>query len=280
LDAKARAQANKMHKLDAAFETTLALSFAALNAELRSFGGAKGVKLRYLQDQYKSRTILRNGVYPTIPTPSEYRSTSKPYKLRMQPHPKPGGKTTTNDCIAYLLTLLRLMMLEDEQRTLQPTVMPDDVTVVRRLPIVSERYINPLSVRLKREQETRVAAMAAPKDNPWLVKLLAEYVGAILYDGGYFRVFDVLYVPNKGSKTRYPCWEATCEPVHFEAGAWVVHDRYLSIGISLSPIITLSVAITVTQNMTRTLTLTYTRCRRQQNLAQVRHGRLRPCRVF
>ncbi len=127
-------------------------------------------------------------------------------------------------------------MIEDQLRPVQPTIMPEDNTIVRRLPIVSEIYINPLSVRLKREQEARVAAMATPKDNPWLAKLHTEYVGKIIYDGGYFAVFDVLYlyVDNKGSRTRYPCWEATSEPVHLaDDGAWIVHDRYLSTGILL-----------------------------------------------
>jgi hypothetical protein len=234
MDEKARAQANKMMKLDVAMETTLADSFADLNAELKSFGRAIGVKLNYLQDQYKSRMVLRQGIYLSIPTPSEYRSKSKPHKLRMQPHPDPAKKTTTNDRITYLIQLLRLMMLEDAQRH-EPTLQPEDNAVVRRLPVVSEIYINPLSVRLKREQETRVAAMATPQDNPWLAKFLKEYVNKILYDGGYFRVFDVLYVPNKGSKTRYPCWEATSEPVYFENGEWVVHARHLSIGTNPIP---------------------------------------------
>ena len=223
MEAKARAQANKVNKFDEAMETTLAKSFADVNAELQSFGRAKGAKLKYLQAQYKSRIVIRRGVYLSIPTPSEYRSKSKPFKLRMQPHQNPVGKTTTSDSIAYLLKLLRLMMIEDEQRPVQPTFTPEDNTIVRRLPIVSEMYINPLSVRLKREQEARVAAMATPEDNPWLAKLHSEYVGKILYDGGYFRVFNVLYVENKGSKTRYPCWEVTSEPVHYEDGAWAVH---------------------------------------------------------
>jgi hypothetical protein len=106
------------------------------------------------------------------------------------------------------------MMTEDSERHAQLTHVQAEKTVVRRLPVVSDAYINPLSVRLKEEQEIRVAAMAAPLDNPWLAKLHTEYVGKILYDGGYFRVFDVLYVDNKGSRTRYPCWEATSEPVH------------------------------------------------------------------
>ena len=230
MDAKARAMANKMNKMDMAMETTLAESFADLNAELNSFGRAKGAKLKYLQEQYNSRKLLRQDVYLSIPTPSEYRSKTKPHKLRMHPHPDPAKSTSTNDRITYLLKLLRLMMMEDDQRHQEPTLVPEDNTLVRRLPVVSEMYINPLSVRLKREQETRVAAMAKPEDNPWLAKLLTEYVGKILYDAGYFRVFDVLYVPNKGSKTRYPCWEATSEPVHWEDGQWVVHQRHLSIG--------------------------------------------------
>ncbi len=56
---------------------------------------------------------------------------------------------------------------------------------------MSEVYINPLSIRLKAD--------------PWLLRLHREYVGKNLYDNGYFRVFAVSYVPNKGSKTRYSC---------------------------------------------------------------------------
>jgi hypothetical protein len=172
MEEKARAQANKMMKLDVAFETTLAKSFAEMTAELKSFGKAVGAKLKYLQDQYNSRRLRRNGVYLSIPTPSEYRSKNKPFKLRMYPHPDAEKKTSTHDCIAYLLKLLRLMMIEDDQRPLEPTLRPDDNTLVRRLPVVSDRYINPLSVRLKREQEARVAEMATPEDKPWLTQLL------------------------------------------------------------------------------------------------------------
>jgi hypothetical protein len=214
LEAKAHAQAAKLEKLNVAMETNLVESFVALTAEIRSFGRAKGVKLKYLQDQFKSRNIRMKGVYLSIPTPSEYRSRTKPYKLRMQPHPVLACKPSTDAQIAYLIKLLELMMMEDEGRHAQLNIFQGNNTVVRSLPVVSETYINPLSMQLKQEQETRVAAMAAPKDNPWLAKLHNEYVGKILYDGGYFRIFDVLYVDNKGSRTRYPCWEATSEPVH------------------------------------------------------------------
>jgi hypothetical protein len=123
--------------------------------------------------------------------------------------------------------------------------------------------------------------MAAPKDNPWLAKLHTEYVGKILNDGGCFRVFDVLYVDNKGIRTRYPCWEATSEPVHqTDDGALVVHDRHLSTGISLilrPPTQTKTISLCLTINLLLTSAF---RCRWQQNLAEVGYGRLCPCRVF
>jgi hypothetical protein len=227
---KAKAQATKMNKLDVALETTLAESRNELDNELQSFGTAKIAKLNYLEEQYKSRKVLRNGIYLSIPPASVYRSHKKPYPLRMKPHPSPTKVTTTMDRINYLRKLLLLMITEDLARPLERNGLLQDKHIVRRLPVVSHVYINPVSVRLKTEQEARVAAMAAPEDNPWLAKLHAEYVGKILYDGGYFRVFDVLYVPNKGSRTRFPCWEATTEPVHFEGGEFVVHDRHQTTG--------------------------------------------------
>jgi hypothetical protein len=122
------------------------------------------------------------------------------------------------------------MITEDLGRPLEPGAALANTHILRRLPIVSKVYVNPVSVRLKAEQEARVAQLAAPKDNPWLAQLITEYVGKILYDNGYFRVFDVLYVPNKGSKTRYPCWEATMEPGHLEDGQFCVDERHLTIG--------------------------------------------------
>ena len=66
LEDKARAQAAKLERLNVAMETTLAESFTSLTTELRSFGTAKGVKLKYLQDQYKSRNVRMKGVYLSI----------------------------------------------------------------------------------------------------------------------------------------------------------------------------------------------------------------------
>jgi hypothetical protein len=227
---KAKAQAKKMNRLEVALEASLADSHDDLNDELQSFGGAKTARLNYLQEQFKSRKLLRNGLYLSIPAQSPYRSKSKPYPLRMHPLPDPAKKATTGDCITYLRSLVRLMVTEDLARPLEPGAVLANTNILRRLPIVSELYVNPVSVRLKAEQEARVAQLAAPTDNPWLAQLITEYKGKILYDNGYFRVFDVLYFANKGSKTRYPCWEATTEPGFLEDGQFVVDDQHLTTG--------------------------------------------------
>jgi hypothetical protein len=52
-------------------------------------------------------------------------------------------------------------------------------------------------------------------------------MGKILYDGSYYRVIAIQFVPNKG-KNVFPCWEATAEPIYKnEAGQYVVHNRHL-----------------------------------------------------
>ncbi len=55
------------------------------------------------------------------------------------------------------------MITEDLQRPLQPTATPEDQKLVRQLPVISATFLNPESVRLKKLQESTVAAMAAPK---------------------------------------------------------------------------------------------------------------------
>jgi len=148
----------------------------------------------------------------------------------MNPTALPGERITNKQRIAYLREVLLIMMDEDATRPLDPTHGTATTNLVRLLPVIAEEFVNPLVVRLKAEQEALVQAMAAPKDNPWLVKLQQEYIGKILYDGGYYRVFAVQYVPNKTSN-RFPCWEATTEPVYEDdAGHFVVHDRHFAIG--------------------------------------------------
>jgi hypothetical protein len=171
---KARAQANKMADFDVATETELAATVQELEDEIATYGNAKGALKTYLQDQYKSRRILRNGIYNTIPLESEFRQQVKPYALRMNPIPTAGNTINTNIQIAYLRKLLPLMIREDLKRPLEPTARSEDQQLVRRLPVICERYINPESVRLKKLQEATVAAMASPKDNPWFVLLQDE----------------------------------------------------------------------------------------------------------
>ncbi len=73
-----------------------------------------------------------------------------------------------------------------------------------------------------------IARKMSPTDNPFLTKLHAEWLGKILYDGGYYRVVAIQYVPNTGN-TRYPYWEATTEPVYKENGEYIMHKRYVTI---------------------------------------------------
>ena len=124
----------------------------------------------------------------------------------MNPFPNEEGKITTDMQITYLTKLLHLMINEDLLRPFEPTARLEDQKLVRRLPVLSEQHLNPESVRLKARQESTVAAMASPKDNPWIARLQEEYMGKILYDGGYYRVFMIQFVPNKGNPN-------TCTPL-------------------------------------------------------------------
>ncbi len=86
-----------MQKMDAAVEVTLAETHDDLTDELASFGRAKTARLNYLEEQFRTRKLLRNGMYMSIPQDSPFRSKSKPYSLRLKPHEDPSKKATTTD---------------------------------------------------------------------------------------------------------------------------------------------------------------------------------------
>ena len=81
MNKKAMAQAKKMAAFDVAAETVLADSVRDLDIEIATFGTSKTAVKTYLQEQYKSRLLLRNRVYNTIPIVSEFRQQVKPYAL-------------------------------------------------------------------------------------------------------------------------------------------------------------------------------------------------------
>ena len=64
---RARAHAKKMMNFDVAVQTTLAETYSDLEGEMASFGKGKIAFKMYLQEQFKSRKLLRNGTYNTIP---------------------------------------------------------------------------------------------------------------------------------------------------------------------------------------------------------------------
>jgi hypothetical protein len=223
---KARLHAQKMMNFDVAVQTTLAKDNSELNGEIAAFGNSKGALKTYLQEQFKSRMLLRDGLYKTIPVLSECRSKKKPYRIRMNPFPTEGKTPSTDTQITYLKSLLTVMMAEDANRPLEPTAVPQDAKLVRNLPVISNTFVNPRSTHLKKLQRDTVAALAQPKDNPWYTRLREEYLGRILWDGGLFRVFAIQYNANKGRNV-YPCWEATTEPVYKDDdGTFVVHHRH------------------------------------------------------
>ncbi len=116
----------------------------------------------------------------------------------MNSHPDKGNNATTDAQIGYLQRLLHVMIAEDQQRNMQRTVDYENTNLVRRLPVISEAYLNPMAIHFKKLQEEEIKEIAKPKDNPWYERLHREYMGKILYDRGCFWVISIQYVSNKG----------------------------------------------------------------------------------
>ncbi len=115
---RARAHAKKMMNFDVAIQTTLAETCSDLEGKMASFGKGKMALKTYLQEQFKSRKLLRDGTYNTIPIVSEFRSKAKPSPLRMNPHPVEGIIVNNEMHIKYLKKLLQVMIAEDNLRPL------------------------------------------------------------------------------------------------------------------------------------------------------------------
>jgi hypothetical protein len=79
----------------------------------------------------------------------------------MEPHKPQSSNVTTDDKVKYLIALLTLMIMEDLGRPNEPTVQVEDTGLVRRLPVISAEFVNPLSLRLKRDQEAAIAKPVA-----------------------------------------------------------------------------------------------------------------------
>jgi hypothetical protein len=146
----------------------------------------------------------------------------------MNPKPAPGMTSTTDTCIAYLKALLYEMISEDNKRQREATAQTDRRhQAYKKFTGNFGIFLNPRSTHLKKLQESAVAAMAQPKENPWYSLLTQEYLGKILWDGGFFRIFAIQFNANKGRNV-FPCWEATTEPVFKDdGGSYIVHPRHL-----------------------------------------------------
>jgi hypothetical protein len=225
LEQKENLAIKKMIKFNNAESCDLASDVPALRLHLQSFrANVAAGKLEYLKAQYNARYTLRGGIYHSIPHNSEYRSNFKPHKLKMTP----PEKSTVKEAVSYLQGLVEAMMLEDSERPSEPLFCAEDIGLVRTLPVISLKYLDPLSVKLKAEQVADIAVDSAPVDDIWLVKLSAQYIGTLLLDRGhYYRCFNVQYVGNEKSQSGlFACWEATCEPVVKTDGLWNVPDQH------------------------------------------------------
>ncbi len=147
MNVKVRAQAMKMANFDAAVETTLAETRRDLDGEIASFRNAKTAFRTYLQGQVRTRRLMHFGNYKNIALTSQYRSNSKHYKIRITPNPMPGIKITTDMQITYLTKLLYVMIEEDLARPLERTALPENIQLVRKLPVISQLFLNPESRR-------------------------------------------------------------------------------------------------------------------------------------
>ncbi len=115
--AKARLHANKMMDLEVAVQTELANTKSELDGKTASYENRRGALITYLQDQFKSHKLLRNGVYLTILIGSEYLAKKKPYTLRMNPFPTEGKAPSNEAQIAYLKGLLYIRRHKTSSRT-------------------------------------------------------------------------------------------------------------------------------------------------------------------
>jgi hypothetical protein len=225
LEKKACIQQKKLTNLNNAETLQLAVDVPTLQLHLKTYNGnvAAG-KLEYLKKQYNARLILRSGIYKSIPQDSIYRSRHKPYNLKMTP----PSKSTAAEAVLYLQSLLEAMMEEDGGRPTEPVASAENLGLIRKLPVLSMKYLDPLSTQLKAEVIGSIAADAAPVDDVWLLQFSEKYKGAILLDEGhYYRCFNVQYVGNEKSKRGlFACWEATCEPVVKTDGLWIVSDHH------------------------------------------------------
>ena len=221
----------KMADIDAASCVTLASSVKLLRARLAACGGVIKTSRFFLREQIKTRIQLGGG-YSIAAVGHEYRSSTKPFKIRL---------TKPNECskseIAYLQDLAEALITHDA--TSGVVAAAPVVNVVRSVPLISKDHTSVKGQLLRRALEEKYCAAAAPKDDDLALQLLAEYKGKLLFvndDAAWpsqtFRVVDVQFY--KGHGAYHDCWEATCEPVESDGkGGWRVPSSCLVPGENL-----------------------------------------------
>ena len=125
------------------------------------------------------------------------------------------------------LTELVQLMIEHDLNSGQAQHQPaDDLKLVRDLPLICPGHTNAKSVALKAELVRQREASAAPKDDPYLLRLESIYKGILFFDYedamATYRCDCISYIPNNQDQNlNPPAWEATCvEVIKRETGKW------------------------------------------------------------
>jgi hypothetical protein len=223
----------KRDKAEYTAMTALVTDAATLAQQLAARKSSKKSRITFLTEQYHARVSCANPrIYPGLG--DEFRN--KYGKLRLTP------KLTGQCCEAYLVKLVKAMMIEDEEiggvNDSRNTATSADC--IRQLPSISMNYTNVKALSLKAEFSKEVCDLATPKDDPVYLELVAKYIGAVLYDNEtrasqkLYRIVAVQYVQSY-TIGRASCWEATCEPVYRDAatGKFLVPNALLVEGSSI-----------------------------------------------
>jgi hypothetical protein len=200
-------------KAETTVNTNLCIDVLQLELQLKARCNSKKARETFLKEQVYARIA---GEHPHL-----YPSLGKEWR-------KLGGKLRISFNSKFqsdedYLSLLVAAMIKEDGQSLginEQKMTNASQEYIRVLPSLSLEYTNLKAVAYKLDFGKTVIDHAQPQDDPMYLELNKKYVDAILYDNEtrtshkLFRVAAIQFV-RSFSKTRYTCWEATCEPVFY-----------------------------------------------------------------
>jgi hypothetical protein len=216
------AAGKRAKKANKASETELVTSLDGLKLKLRGFQQGTKVNKKKSMDFlklqfYKRAQLEAEGKRSYSSIGDQYRSTSKPKKLKLSP---PDGSPKTRE-LPYLSELLELMVKVDVAEKYEDDEV-EDVTAVRELPMVCENSMSQRALDAIAELKAEQGKLAAEQEDPVLVELEELYLGKIFRDEDvrgkpHYEVVAIYYDEKSGGKH----WEAAVAPAFLsENGVW------------------------------------------------------------